>query len=68
VRVDDNVGAHTVGSEGHIFFGDDVTYSALLPVTRGKLVTDYRFAGSANADFCDTVSVAIAVDEVLVNI
>ena len=68
MRVDDDVGAHTIDGERHVTFGDDVTYGTLLPVTRREFVTDNRFAGSADADFCDTISVAVAVDEVLVDV
>jgi hypothetical protein len=68
VGIDDNIGAHTVGGERHVTFGNDITYGSLLPVSRGKFVTDYGFAGSANTDFRDTVSVAIAIDEILVDI
>ena len=61
--VNNNIGAHTIDGERHVAFGDDVTYGTLLPVTRREFVTDNGFTGSADADFCDTISVAVAVDD-----
>jgi hypothetical protein len=68
VWVDDDVWAHTIDGEWHVTFGDDVTYGTLLPVTRREFVADDWFARSADADFRDTISVAVAVDEILVDV
>ena len=66
--VDDDIGAYSSGSEWHIFFGDDISYSTLLSMARRELISDDGFTRGANSDFCNTISVAIAVDEILVNV
>ena len=66
--VDDDIRAHSAGSEWHILFGDDISYSTFLSVTRREFIPDDGFARRADANLCNTIPVAVAVDEILVNI
>ena len=68
MRVDDDIGAHSVGGEWHIFFRDDISYSTFLSVARRELITDNWLARSADANLCNTISVTIAVNEILIYI
>jgi hypothetical protein len=59
VRVDDDVGRDALARERHVLLSVVDAHRALLPVTRRKLVSDFRNTNRAHSDLSESIAVGI---------
>ena len=67
MRVDDNVGCQALAAEGHVLLAVLNPACSLLPVSRGKLVTDLRDSDRPHTDLDELISIRVERDHDLID-
>jgi hypothetical protein len=65
--VDDEVGGHALGSEGHVLGPVGDTDRPLLPVAGGELIAHLRDTGGANTDLDELHALRVGGDDDLID-